>query len=104
VEHRWTLEKYIQFVGNIILWAGLVFETPLVMYFLAILGVVDHKGFAKARRLVIVGAAVLAAVITPTVDPVNMLLVMGPFLVLYELGILLARLAGRQRSRDATAT
>jgi sec-independent protein translocase protein TatC len=102
VEHRWTLEKYIQFVGNIILWAGLVFETPLVMYFLAILGVVDHTGFAKARRLVIVGAAVLAAIITPTVDPVNMLLVMGPFLVLYELGILLSRLAVRQRARDAS--
>jgi sec-independent protein translocase protein TatC len=101
VEHRWTLEKYIQFVGNILLWAGLVFETPLVMYFLAILGVVDHQGFAKARRLVIVGAAVLAAIITPTVDPVNMLLVMGPFLVLYELGILLARLAVRQRERRA---
>ena len=104
VEHRWTLEKYIQFVGNIMLWAGLVFETPLVMYFLTILGVIDHKGYAKARRLVIVGAAVLAAVITPTVDPVNMLLVMGPFLLLYEVGILLARLAGRQRARSASST
>ena len=101
VEHNWTLERYISFVGNILLWAGLVFETPLVMYFLAILGVIDHKGFAKARRLVIVGAAVLSAIITPTVDPINMLLVMGPFLLLYELGILLARLAVRQRARAA---
>ncbi len=43
----------------------------------------------------------VSAVITPTVDPVNMLLVMGPFLLLYELGILLARIAVRQRERSA---
>jgi sec-independent protein translocase protein TatC len=93
VEQRYSIDRYISFVGNMLLWAGLVFETPLVMYFLAKLGVVTPQGFAKARRLVIVGAAVGAAVITPTTDPVNMLLVMGPFMLLYELGILLSRLA-----------
>ncbi len=46
VVHNWTLEKYIAFVGNILLWTGLVFETPLVMYFLALLGVIDHKVYA----------------------------------------------------------
>ncbi|HDD25335.1 MAG TPA: twin-arginine translocase subunit TatC [Chloroflexi bacterium] len=93
VQQLYSIERYISFVGNILLWAGLVFETPLVMYFLAKLGVVTSEGFSKARRLVIVGAAAGAAIITPTTDPVNMLLVMGPFLLLYELGILLARLA-----------
>jgi sec-independent protein translocase protein TatC len=93
VEQRYSIEYYISFVGNILLWAGLVFETPLVMYFMAKLGVVDYKGFAKARRIVIIGAAAGAAIITPTVDPVNMLLVMVPFMLLYELGILLARFA-----------
>ncbi len=93
VEQRYTIEEYISFVGNVMLWAGLVFETPLVMYFLAKLGVVTPQGFAKARRVVIVGAAAGAAIITPTTDPINMLLVMVPFMVLYELGILLARLA-----------
>jgi sec-independent protein translocase protein TatC len=93
VEQRYSIEYYISFVGNILLWAGIVFETPLVMYFLAKLGVVDHKGFAKMRRLVVIGAAAGAAIITPTTDPVNMLLVMVPFMLLYELGILLARFA-----------
>jgi sec-independent protein translocase protein TatC len=93
VEQRYSIERYISFVGNILLWAGLVFETPLVMYFLAKLGVVTPQGFAKARRVIIIGAAAGAAVITPTTDPVNMLLVMVPFMLLYELGILLARLA-----------
>ncbi len=93
VEQRYSIDRYIAFVGNMLLWAGLVFETPLVMYFLAKLGVVTPQGFAKARRIVIIGAAAGAAVITPTTDPVNMLLVMGPFMLLYELGILLARVA-----------
>jgi sec-independent protein translocase protein TatC len=93
VEQRYSIDRYISFVSNILLWAGLVFETPLVMYFLAKLGVVTHQGFAGARRIVIVGAAAGAAVITPTTDPVNMLLIMIPFLLLYEFGILLARLA-----------
>lgn len=93
VEQRYSINRYIEFVSNVLLWAGLVFETPLVMYFLAKLGVVTPKGFASARRVVVIGAAAAAAVITPTTDPVNMLLIMGPFLLLYELGILLARLA-----------
>ncbi len=93
VEQRYCINDYISFVGNVMMWAGIVFETPLVMFFLAKLGVIDHRGFAKVRRVVVIGAAVGAAIITPTTDPVNMLLVMIPFLVLYELGILLARLA-----------
>lgn len=93
VEQRYSIDRYISFVGNVLLWAGLVFETPLVMYFLARLGVVTPQGFAKARRVVIIGAAAGAAIITPTTDPVNMLLVMLPFMLLYEVGILLARLA-----------
>jgi sec-independent protein translocase protein TatC len=93
VEQRYSIDLYVSFVSNILVWAGVVFETPLVMYFLAKLGVVNHEGFAKARRLVVIGAAAGAAVITPTTDPVNMLLVMVPFMLLYELGILLARLA-----------
>ena len=101
VEQRYSIERYISFVSNIMLWAGVVFETPLVMYFLAKLGVATPEGFAKARRLVVVGAAAGAAVITPTTDPVNMLLVMVPFMLLYELGILLAKLA--QRGAASTA-
>lgn len=93
VEQRYSIDRYISFVTNVLLWAGLVFETPLVMYFLAKLGVATPQAFAKARRIVIIGAAAGAAIITPTTDPVNMLLVMVPFMLLYELGILLARLA-----------
>jgi sec-independent protein translocase protein TatC len=102
IEHKYSIDEYISLVANSLLWTGLVFETPLVMFFLAKLGVVTPQGFAKARGGVIVGAAVGAAIITPTTDPVNMLLVMVPFMALYEFGILLARLA-RLKRRRATA-
>ncbi|MGD8968078.1 MAG: twin-arginine translocase subunit TatC [Anaerolineae bacterium] len=93
VEQRYSINRYVSFVSTVMLWAGLVFETPLVMFFLAKLGVATPSGFAKARRFVVIGAAAGAAVITPTTDPINMLLIMGPFLLLYEFGILMARLA-----------
>lgn len=98
IKPEYGIVPYLTFVTNIMLWAGLVFETPLVMYFLAKLGVVRAEGFVKAWRFVFVGGAVAAAVVTPTVDILNMLLIMGPFLVLYGLGILLAFMA--QRGRD----
>jgi sec-independent protein translocase protein TatC len=100
VEMRYSLSRYLSFVSSVMIAAGLVFETPLVMYFLAKLGVVSPAGFARAWRVVLVGAAIGAAVITPTVDPVNMLLVMGPFILLYQLGIILARIATRGRELD----
>jgi sec-independent protein translocase protein TatC len=93
VEQRYSINRYVSFVSTVLLWAGLVFETPLVMFFLAKLGVATPSGFSRARRVVVIGAAAGAAVITPTTDPINMLLIMGPFLLLYELGILLARFA-----------
>lgn len=93
VEQRYSIDRYISFVSTVLLWTGLVFETPVVMFFFSKLGVTSHKTFAGARKGVIIGAAVVAAIITPTHDPFNMLLVMIPFLILYELGILLSRLA-----------
>lgn len=93
IKPTYSVDFYLSFISNIMVWAGLVFETPLVMFILAKMNVVTADGFIKAWRVVVVGAAVGAAIITPTVDPINMLLLMGPFLVLYGLGILLARLA-----------
>ena len=92
------------FVGNVIrlmFWMGVAFETPLVMYLLAQLGLVTARSLGRFRRYWVVVAFILAAIITPTVDPVNQALVAGPLLVLYEFGILLARLAGRSRRKSS---
>jgi sec-independent protein translocase protein TatC len=83
---------------------GLAFETPLVMHLLARLGIVNARMLSRFRRYWLVVAFVMAAVITPTVDPFNQALVAGPLLALYEIGILLARLAGRGRSSSRAIT
>jgi sec-independent protein translocase protein TatC len=89
--------SYYNFVTVIMFWIGVTFEFPLVMYLLSSLGIVKPKVLVSQWRLAIVIIAVLAAAITPTVDPVNMGLVMAPMIILYFVGIGLAFLAQRNR-------
>ncbi len=100
VQPTYSLDLYLSFVTTVLFWMGLLFQTPLIVYGLARAGIVAPEGLTKARRIVIFAAAVVAAIITPTTDPVTMLLVTGPFIVLYEVGIVLARLAVRQRGES----
>jgi len=93
IVQQWTIDYYVSFVVRFLLAVGLVFETPLIMFFLAKIGVITPKTLARSRRYAIVIAAVVAAILTPTTDPFTMLLVMGPLILLYEFGVLLAKLA-----------
>ncbi len=93
IEQRWAIGEYLSFVTSLLFWIGVSFELPLFVFFLAKLGILKAETLSKNRKYAIVGIAVLAAVITPTVDPLNMFLVMGPLIILYELGVLLARIA-----------
>jgi sec-independent protein translocase protein TatC len=92
------LANYIQFVTSLIFWIGISFQMPLVVYIFARIGLITAGALAKQWRLAIVGIAILAAVISPTVDPINMGLLMLPLLVLYALSIIMALVAGRKRS------
>jgi len=103
VTPQYSLEKYLSFVSMLLLWMGIIFQTPLVVYVIALLGIVTPKQLSQAWRIVVLVAAVFAAVVTPTTDMFTMILVTGPFIVLYFFGILLARLAARQRARRAAA-
>lgn len=93
--------SYISFVTSLLFWIGIVFEFPLVIFVLARLGLIKAKILSDQWRLAVVIIAVVAAAITPTVDPISMSLVMGPMIGLYFLSILLARVA--QRSREQAA-
>ena len=95
VEAKWAIGEYISFVTTLIFWAGAVFETPLIIYFLARLRIVSPQFLSKNRKFAILIIAVTAAVITPTPDPFNMMLVMVPLLLMFEVGVLLAKLAYR---------
>ncbi|MBK5106957.1 MAG: twin-arginine translocase subunit TatC [Anaerolineales bacterium] len=91
--------SYIRFVTSIMFWIGIAFQFPLIVYVLARVGLVRAEVLSSNWRLAIVIIAILSAMITPTIDPVNMALVMGPMIVLYFFGILLAKLAERTRAR-----
>jgi sec-independent protein translocase protein TatC len=89
----WRASAYIPFVTSLMFWIGVAFELPLIVFFLAKLKIVTAKKLLSWWRFAVVGAAVVAALITPTVDPFNMALVMGPLVLLYFLSIFMARLA-----------
>ena len=97
------ISNFVNLMVRLLFWMGVAFETPLIMYMLAQLGIVSAQRLARFRRYWVVIAFILAAIITPTFDPVNQALVAGPLLVLYEIGVLLARLAGRSRREAETA-
>jgi sec-independent protein translocase protein TatC len=93
--NQWTAREYISFVVSIAFWIGVAFQTPLIVFILAKVGLVTPGFLARNWRFAIIVVAVVAAVITPTVDPFNMALLMLPLLVLYVLSIGLAVLATR---------
>lgn len=82
-----TAQDYLNFVVSLLFWMGVAFETPLVLFVLSLMGFITPRPLARNWRLAVVIAAVAAALITPTVDPVNMSLVMGPLMVLYIISI-----------------
>jgi sec-independent protein translocase protein TatC len=88
-----SIGDYISFVASVLFWVGLTFETPLVIFFLAKIRVVNVQKLKTFRRFAIVGAFVIAALVTPTPDPINQSIVALPLIVLYEIGIFLARFA-----------
>lgn len=92
---QWTADRYLGFVTALLFWMGVAFETPLIAFVLSLLGIVTARMLIKQWRIAIIGAAVAAAIITPTVDPMNMMLVMGPLLGLYLLSIVLTAVGAR---------
>ena len=96
-----SISKYVNLMISLLFWMGVVFETPVVLFFLAKIGIVSPSFLARQRRWAIVVAFILGAMITPTFDPINQTLVALPIIVLYEAGVWLAKLARRQRRGDS---
>ncbi|MGC9359797.1 MAG: twin-arginine translocase subunit TatC [Anaerolineae bacterium] len=103
VDNRWALDQYISFVTRVMFAMGVVFQTPLILLFLAKLGLVTSTQLRGFRKYAVLLTAVVAAIITPTPDPLNMALVMGPLYLLYEVGVLLVRITTRRQKAPETA-
>jgi sec-independent protein translocase protein TatC len=93
-------QSYFSFVIGLMFWIGVSFEFPLVIYVLSAMGFVKPQILAQQWRLSIVIIAIVAAVITPTIDPVNQGLVMAPMILLYfvSIGLSYIAYAGRRQN------
>lgn len=96
----WQGQEYVGFLTTMLFWVGFSFEMPVVVYFVARVGVVTAKALREQWRLAIVAMAVIAAAITPSIDPLTMLLTMSPLVVLYGFSIVLAWIGQRQFERS----
>ena len=92
--------NYVNLMLSLLFWMGIVFELPIILFFLSRIGVVSPEFLARNRRWAIVIAFVLGAIITPTLDPINQAFVAGPIIVLYEVGVLLSKVGARMRERN----
>jgi len=94
--------KYISFVIAIILFTGLVFEMPVLSFMLSRLGIINHRFLRKYFRHAVLMLCIAAAVITPTPDPFNMMLLAVPMVFLYEVSIWVSFAAGRRAGKTSS--
>jgi sec-independent protein translocase protein TatC len=93
------VDPYISFISLFLLAFGSVFELPLIMMLLAWSGLVDYKKMRKVRKWAVLVNAIVAMVITPSQDPVSMMLMLIPLLILYEFGIWLSMLVAKRKAK-----
>ncbi|HET7755507.1 MAG TPA: twin-arginine translocase subunit TatC [Anaeromyxobacteraceae bacterium] len=96
-----TMKEQLGLVLAMILGFGIVFELPVIIAFLSLIGLVTPQFLAKYRRHAIVVNTALAAIITPTGDPFSLALMAVPMIVFYEVGILVARIIGKKPAPEA---
>jgi hypothetical protein len=93
------ISEYLSLVITLIFWLGVIFELPLLIFLLAKLRLVSYQRFKRIRKFVPPAAIIISAILTPTMDIVNQLLLAGPIIILYEVGLLLAWLAQPGKGR-----
>src|SRR5215207_1583945 len=99
VENIWTINSYIDMMLPLVLGSGLAFQLPLVMYFLAKIGIVTAAYLRKMVKYAVVVIFIIAGIITPGPDVVSQLAVAMPLMLLYEISIFLARKVDKERAR-----
>ncbi|HVP28893.1 MAG TPA: twin-arginine translocase subunit TatC [Myxococcota bacterium] len=104
VEAAWTMHEVFSFTVQMFLAFGVSFELPVVVFFLAVAGIVDARGLMRGFKYAVLAAFIVAAVLTPTPDVVTQSLLAGPLILLYLLGVGAAWLfAPRRREAEATS-
>jgi sec-independent protein translocase protein TatC len=97
-----SISSYVSLLIALSFWMGLIFELPVIMFFLSKLKIVNSTWYMKQWRWMVLFAFVLGAIVTPTFDPITQSLVAGPVIGLYLTGTVLARFAERGRTEQET--
>jgi sec-independent protein translocase protein TatC len=97
-----SMGSYLSLSSKLLLAFGLVFELPVVIFFLARMGIVDYKFLARNRKFALLAAFLIGAMLTPP-DVFSQTALALPFVVLYEIGIIVARLFGKKREAEEEA-
>jgi len=95
VEQLWSIDRYFEFVLLLLFSTGLAFQIPVIQILLGVLGLVSSKQMLASWRYVVLGGAVLGAVLTPSTDPVTQSLLAGAVLGLYFGGAAVVKVLGR---------
>lgn len=96
IEMNVAIDKYVSFVLALILGSGLVFELPMISYFLTKLGLLTPAFMRHYRRHAIIVILFIAAIVTPTPDPVTQLILAIPMMALYEVSIIVCKFSQRK--------
>jgi sec-independent protein translocase protein TatC len=97
------MDEYLSFVTQMLLVFGVTFEVPVVITFLSLIGLVNHKQLIGFGRWWLVVSSVIAAILTPTQDALSMLLLLGPLVGLYYVSVVIAFFIDLKRGRPETA-
>jgi len=100
---EWRAEEYVTFMFRFMLGMGIGFELPVVILTLVKVGLLDYKSLARFRSYAIIGNLVIAAVATPSADPLTMMLMAVPLQFLYEVSVWIAWYWHRRDERRAAA-
>ena len=95
-----SMDEYFSFTTKFLLAFGIVFEMPLFILFLSLLGVVNAKMLSAYRKYALLGIFIIAAILTPTPDAFSQILMAAPMIVLYEVGIIVARVFGKKATAE----
>ncbi|MEW6203444.1 MAG: twin-arginine translocase subunit TatC [bacterium] len=91
LQANYTVDRFISFATGMILAFAVVFELPLVLIFLAKIGIVSHKMLSRSRKYVILIIFAVSAVLTPGTDIVSMMIMAAPLYILFEISLLIIR-------------
>lgn len=104
VDMMTDIGKYVSFAMTMFISFGLAFEVPIVVILLVLTGMMSIQKLTASRGYVIIAIFIIAAIITPTTDAISQLAMAGPMWILYEGGVIAARLMTRNRPKDEDDT